>query len=84
MSKKPTCKTGLKKNVVKKAIFEREIQLCRQLSEENKGKCEWGKCRDCGVVPLLWKLNKGELLMDKKGISVIKKKLLKDKCLKVN
>jgi hypothetical protein len=75
--KKPNCKTGLKKNVVKKAIFEREIQLCRQLSEENKGKCGWGKCKNCGVVPLLWKLNKGELLDDKNEMVAVKKRLLK-------
>jgi hypothetical protein len=75
--KKPTCKIGLKKNVIKKAVFEREIQLCRQLSEENKGKCGWGKCKDCGVVPLLWKLHKGELFTDKKELVEAKKKLLK-------
>ncbi|PJA63031.1 MAG: hypothetical protein CO161_03285 [Candidatus Portnoybacteria bacterium CG_4_9_14_3_um_filter_44_9] len=59
---KLTCKTELKKNIIKKAVFGREIKLCRQLAKENKGKCEWGKCNNCGVVPLLWKLYKGELL----------------------
>lgn len=61
---KITRKTGLKKNIVKKEIFNREILLCQQLAKENKGKCGWGKCKDCGVVPLLWKLHKGELLED--------------------
>ena len=64
MTKKLTCETGMKKNVVKKPVFDREIALCRQLSKESKGKCGWGKCKDCGVVPLLWKLHKGELLED--------------------
>jgi hypothetical protein len=66
MSKKLTCKTGLKENIIKKNVFDREILLCRQLAKENKGKCGWGKCKYCGVVPLLWKLYKGELLEGEK------------------
>jgi hypothetical protein len=77
MPKKPTCKTGLKKNVIKKPVFDREIELCRQLAKENKGKCGWGKCNDCGVIPLLWKLHKGELLTDKDELVEVKKKMLK-------
>ena len=65
MIKKLTCKTGLKKNILKKDVFDREILLCRQLAKESKGKCGCGKCKDCGVVPLLWKLHKGELLEEK-------------------
>jgi len=64
MPKKYTCKTGLKKNVISKKIFDREIDLCRMLSKENKGKCGWGKCKDCGVILLLVKLHKGKLLED--------------------
>ncbi len=59
-----TCKTGLKKNIINKEVFEREITLCRKLYQENKGKCGWGKCDQCGVVPLLIKLYKGLLLED--------------------
>jgi hypothetical protein len=36
--KKPTCETGLKKNVISKNVFEREIKLCQQLNKENDKK----------------------------------------------
>jgi hypothetical protein len=74
---KVTCKDGLKRNTIKKIIFDREVLLCRQLAKEKKGKCGWGKCKDCGVVPLLWKLYKGELFIDKKELAATRKKLLK-------
>jgi hypothetical protein len=68
MAKKITCKTGLKKNVINKEVFDREIQLCRMLSKKNKGGCGWGRCKNCGVIPFLVKLYKGKLLEDKKEI----------------
>ncbi len=77
MKNKPTCKTGLKKNIIKKPVFEREIFLCRHLAKEKKGRCGWGKCRDCGVIPLLLKLHKGKLLEKKQEITAAKKKMLK-------
>lgn len=63
----PACEKGLKKNVVSKEVFNREISLCRKLNKENGGKCGWGRCADCGVIPLLYKLHKGELLEDSKA-----------------
>jgi len=60
----PKCETGLAKNIIGQEVFDREIGLCRKLSKENGGKCGWGKCSDCGVIPLLYKLNKGKLLED--------------------
>jgi hypothetical protein len=74
--KQLTCKTGLKKNVIKKSIFEREMTLCKQLSKNQKG-CGWGKCKDCGVVPLLYKLYSGLLVEDKKDIKKLKDKFIK-------
>lgn len=74
---KLTCKTGLRKNVIRKEVFEREIALCRMLSKENKGKCGWGKCKDCGVTPLLIKLHKGELLESLAKIAKIKRRIFK-------
>jgi len=47
---------------MKKEVFDKEINLCKRLSKENKGKCAWGICKNCGVVPLLYKLYKGKLL----------------------
>jgi hypothetical protein len=47
---------------IPKKVFDREIELCKKLSKENGGKCGWGICKDCGVIPLLYKLHKAELL----------------------
>lgn len=74
---KPTCKTGLKKNIIKKEVFDREIALCRQLAKENKGKCGWGRCKDCGVIPFLYKLHKGRLLEDPAKIAKIKENIFR-------
>jgi len=73
---KLTCKTGLKKNIIKKEVFDREIALCRKLSKENRRKCGWGKCQDCGVIPLLYKLHKGQLLEDPVEITKVKNKFI--------
>jgi len=77
MKKKITCKTGLKKNIIKKDVFDREIALCKKLSKEHKGKCGWGKCRDCGIIPLLIKLHKGKLLEKSSEIKKAKSKIIK-------
>ena len=74
---KLTCKTGLKKNIIKKEVFDREIALCRQLSKEHKGRCGWGKCKDCGVIPFLYKLHKGQLIDKATKLTKIKKKIFK-------
>lgn len=74
---KLTCKTALKKNIIRKEIFKREIALCKMLSKKNKGKCGWGRCKDCGVIPLLYKLHKGQLLEDSVKIKKIKSKIFK-------
>jgi len=74
---KLTCKTGLQKNIINKEVFRRELALCRKLSQENGGKCGWGRCEDCGVIPLLYKLYKGELLENPEKIKEVKDKILK-------
>lgn len=76
LNKKQSYKTGLEKNIIKKSVFDREIEMCKKLSKENKGKCEWGKCKDCGVLFLLHKLYKGELIEDKTEIKKIRKNIL--------
>ena len=75
--KKPTCKTGLKKNIIKKEVFSREITLCKKLFKENKGKCGWGRCKNCGVIPLLYKLNKAQLIDNPAKLAKIRKKIFK-------
>ena len=72
---KPTCKTGLKKNIIKKEVFDREVALCKMLYKEYRGKCGWGKCKDCGVIPLLVKLHKGKLLEKPSDIKKAKTKI---------
>ncbi len=74
---KLTCKTGLKKGIIKEDVFNRETALCKKLSQENKGKCGWGECKKCGVVPLLYKLRKGKLLEKPAEIAKVKNKTLK-------
>lgn len=71
-----SCKTGLKKNIINKEVFDRETKLCEKLFKEKKGGCGWGKCGDCGVIPLLYKLHKGELLEDPDKIEAVKNKIL--------
>jgi len=41
-------------------LFEKEINMCRELSKKNGGRCKWGECDKCGVIPLLYKIGKGE------------------------
>lgn len=57
-------------------IFERELEMCRKLSKENDGKCNWGKCENCGVIPLLYKLHKKILLENEDEIRKIKKEIM--------
>lgn len=73
---KLTCKQGLKKGVVKKEVFDREVALCQKLAKKNKGKCGWGKCQYCWVVPLLYKLHRGELIEEPEEIKKVKDSIL--------
>lgn len=74
--KQMTCKTNSKKDILDEKIFNRELLLCQKLSQKNGGKCGWGTCKDCGVIPLLYKLHKGELLEDPKKIRRAKGSIL--------
>lgn len=61
---------------MEKEIFEKEIEMCRQLSKKNGGKCRWGECEKCGVIPLLYKLGKEKIFEDKDEIEKLKKAAL--------
>ena len=74
---KTSCKTGVKKNLISRTVFERELELCRNLFCENGGTCGWGKCEQCGVIPLLYKLHSGILLEDTKDIKSVKDKIFR-------
>lgn len=62
----------LEEKITDAGDFERETLMCKKLNLENGGKCNWGKCEDCGVIPLLYKLYKGELLEDADKIKEVK------------
>lgn len=76
MKKKITCKMGLKEDIISKAVFDSEIALCKMLSKENNGKCCWGICEKCGIIPLLYKLHKGQLLEKPEEITKIRNEIL--------
>ncbi|PIP27030.1 MAG: hypothetical protein COX30_04120 [Candidatus Moranbacteria bacterium CG23_combo_of_CG06-09_8_20_14_all_39_10] len=59
-----------------KKTFEKEIGMCRELFKKQKG-CNWGKCQDCAVIPLLYKLYEGEVVEDKREVKKLKDKILK-------
>lgn len=60
---------------ITKKIFDKEIAMCRKLYKKSKG-CQWGKCKDCGVVPLLYKLHSGLVVENKKDIKKLKARFL--------
>ena len=61
---------------MEKDVFEKELVMCRKLSKKNGGKCNWGECEKCGVIPLLFKLGKGELYEKEEEVKRIKKAVL--------
>lgn len=60
---------------IEKKVFDQEIAICRKLYKKSKG-CNWGKCKDCGAVPLLYKLQKGKVVENESDIENLKKKFL--------
>jgi hypothetical protein len=55
-------------------VFDKEISMCQELYKEKKG-CNWGKCENCAVVPLLYKLGKGELYESEEEVKNLKAKV---------
>lgn len=55
------------------AKIQNEKNLCKQLYHENKGGCHWGKCKNCGVIPLLHKLETGVVLENEEAVKELKK-----------
>lgn len=62
------------KDNISQEVFEKEVSMCRQLFHE-KGGCNWGRCEDCGVIPLLYKLAKGEVYETPEEVSALKKRV---------
>lgn len=55
--------------------FDREIAMCRKLHRENGGRCNWGKCVNCGVIPILYKLHKGRLVEEVEEVRKLKEEI---------
>ncbi|MFA6252242.1 MAG: hypothetical protein WCX74_02475 [Candidatus Paceibacterota bacterium] len=60
---------------MEKEVFEKEVSMCKELSLKNGGKCNWGECEKCGVVPMLYKLGKGEIYESKEAVEKLKKEV---------
>jgi len=56
--------------------FNKETALCRQLASENGGRCNWGECAHCGVIPLLSKLYKDEFIDNPKAVAKLRSEVL--------
>jgi hypothetical protein len=54
-------------------VFKKEVSICRKEGERNGGKCNWGKCRDCGVLPLLYKLYRDEFIDSPEEVEKVKR-----------
>ena len=72
------CKTGLIPKIISEEVFKREIELCKKLNKENGGKCCWGNCDNCGVIPCLYKLHKGEVIDNDDEIKKLKEEIFND------
>lgn len=55
-----------------KDTFEKEMALCQELSKKNHGRCNWGECEKCGVIPMLYKIGKGEIYETEDEVRKIK------------
>lgn len=75
-AKQINCETELRAYVIDAETFERELALCKKVSKENNGGCCWGRCVDCGVLPLLVKLHKGEVIDDKEELATLRHEVL--------
>jgi len=63
-------------NSLNDETFEKEVAMCKKLSKKNGGRCNWGECEKCGVIPLLHKLGKGKLYENKDEIEKLRKDTL--------
>jgi hypothetical protein len=62
----------MKKQELEQEVFEREISMCEKLARDNNGRCNWGTCKNCGVIPLLYKLHKAVLLESADEVQSVK------------
>lgn len=56
--------------------FESEIAMCQILNKKHSGKCNWGECDKCGVIPMLYKLGKDEFYDNPADVENLRKTVL--------
>lgn len=56
-------------------VYKKETKTCARQFKEKQG-CAWGRCADCGVVPLLYKLETGKTIEDAAEIKELKEEIL--------
>ena len=56
-------------------VYKKETKMCAKLFKEKQG-CAWGKCAECGVVPLLYKLETGQVIEDETEVKELKMEIL--------
>jgi len=61
---------------MEKEVFEKELAMCRELSQKNGGHCNWGECAKCGVVPFMYKIAEGKIYEKEDEVKELKRKTL--------
>ncbi len=56
-------------------VYKKETKTCAQQFKAKQG-CAWGRCADCGVVPLLYKFETGKIIEAEDEIKELKNKIL--------
>jgi len=56
-------------------VYKKETKMCVRMFKEKQG-CAWGKCADCGVVPLLYKFETGVTVENDDDIKNLKNEIL--------
>ena len=56
-------------------VYKKETKACAKLFKE-KGGCKWGRCAECGVIPLLYKFETGIVVESAQDIKDLKDEIL--------
>ena len=56
-------------------VYKKETKMCAKLFKEKQG-CSWGKCSECGVIPLLYKFETGNIIEPEEEVRELKEKIL--------
>jgi hypothetical protein len=56
-------------------VYKKETKMCARMFKEKQG-CAWGKCAECGVIPLLYKFETGIAIENDDDIKSLKNEIL--------